>query len=107
MLKGLLTAGLSKSFRLWILSAQGFTAPGIPELILRTVISTSGKVGKHPGELKVVSASAEIRSVLKKNVQPLVLTPERRERLRVNDPSFYYSLVFGPIVLYGEHVSVR
>lgn len=62
------------------------------------------KVDKHPGELKVARVSAEIRSLLKKNVEILVLTPERLERLRVNDPPFYYSLVFGSIVLYGEHI---
>ncbi|MCX8183028.1 MAG: nucleotidyltransferase domain-containing protein [Crenarchaeota archaeon] len=62
------------------------------------------RVDKHPGELKVAIASAEIRGLLNKNVQLLVLTPERLERLRVSDPSFYYSLVFGSIVLYGENV---
>lgn len=62
------------------------------------------KTDKHPGELKVASVSAEIRSLLKKNVQILVLTPGRLEGLRASDPSFYYSLVFGSIVLYGEHI---
>jgi predicted nucleotidyltransferase len=62
------------------------------------------KMDKHPGELRIASVSAEIRSLLKKNVQILVLTPERLEGLRTNDPSFYYSLISGSIVLYGEHV---
>ncbi len=62
------------------------------------------KVNKHPGEIKIATISAEIRKILRVNVQILVLTPERLERLKKDDPVFYYSLVFGSIVLYGEAV---
>lgn len=62
------------------------------------------KVDKHPGEIKVATVSNEIRRALGRNVQMLVLTPERIERLKKEDPIFYYSLAFGSIVLYGEGI---
>lgn len=62
------------------------------------------KVDKHPGEAKVATVSNEIRKLLGRNVQILVLTPERIERLKKEDPIFYYSLVFGSIRLYGEGI---
>ncbi|MGC8850164.1 MAG: nucleotidyltransferase domain-containing protein, partial [Candidatus Bathyarchaeia archaeon] len=62
------------------------------------------KVGGNPGEMKVAAISSEIRRALGRNVQILVLTPKRIERLREGDPIFYYSLVFGSIRLYGEAI---
>jgi len=62
------------------------------------------KVNKHPGEIKVATVSNEIRKILRKNVQILILTPERIERLKNSDQIFYYSLVFGSIKLYGEGI---
>jgi len=62
------------------------------------------KVDEHPGEIKVATVSNEIRKTLGRNVQILVLTPERIERLKKEDPIFYYSLVFGSIMLYGEAI---
>jgi predicted nucleotidyltransferase len=62
------------------------------------------KVIKHPGEIKIATISNDIRKVLGKNVQILVLTPERIKKLKKEDPIFYYSLVFGSIVLYGEGI---
>ncbi|MEM5812055.1 MAG: nucleotidyltransferase domain-containing protein [Candidatus Aenigmatarchaeota archaeon] len=62
------------------------------------------KTNKYPGEIKVARVSNEIRKELGRNVQILVLTPERIERLKTEDPIFYYSLVFGSIVLYGEGI---
>lgn len=62
------------------------------------------KVNRHPTEIKVATVSNEIRKNLERNVQILVLTPERIERLKKEDPIFYYSLVFGSITLYGEQI---
>jgi len=62
------------------------------------------KVEKHPGEMKVARISSEIRRVLGRNVQILVLTPERIERLKKEDPIFYYSLVFGSIILFDDGI---
>lgn len=62
------------------------------------------KVSRHPGEIKIAAISNEIRKTLKRNVQILILTPERIERLKKEDPIFYYSLVFGSIKLYGEAI---
>ncbi|MEW6069249.1 MAG: nucleotidyltransferase domain-containing protein [Candidatus Thermoplasmatota archaeon] len=62
------------------------------------------KVDKHPEELKIATISTELRKKLGKNVQILVLTPERIKRLKKEDPIFYYSLVFGSIKIYGETI---
>ena len=62
------------------------------------------KVRKHPGERKVAAVSSDVRKILGRNVQILVLTPERIDRLKKEDPIFYYSLVFGSMTLYGEAV---
>jgi predicted nucleotidyltransferase len=62
------------------------------------------KVEKRLEEMKVASVSNKIRKVIGKNVQILVLTKERIERLKREDPIFYYSLVFGSIILYGETI---
>lgn len=62
------------------------------------------KTHKHPGERKVAAVSNDIRRVLGRNVQILVLTPERIDRLKKEDPIFYYSLVFGSMTLYGEGI---
>jgi DNA-binding Lrp family transcriptional regulator len=60
------------------------------------------RVKKHPGEVKIASLTSEIRGSVGTNVQVLVLTPEKVRRLKIEDPIFYYSLVFGSIVIYGE-----
>ncbi len=62
------------------------------------------KTNKHPGEIKIAALSNEIRKLLGRNIQILVLTPERIERLKKDDAPFYYSLVFGSIRLYGEEI---
>ena len=62
------------------------------------------KVSKRPKEIKIATISNEIRKALGRDVQILVLTPERIERLKKEDPIFYYSLVFGSIKLYGEEI---
>jgi len=62
------------------------------------------KVRKHPSERKVATVSNDVRKILGKNVQILILTPERIDRLKKEDPIFYYSLIFGSMTLYGEAV---
>jgi predicted nucleotidyltransferase len=62
------------------------------------------KVREHPGERKVAALSNDVRKILGRNVQILILTPERIDRLKKEDPVFYYSLVFGSMTLYGEAV---
>jgi len=62
------------------------------------------KTDKQIDEMKVASILNKIRRVIGKNVQILVLTKERIEKLKKEDPIFYYSLVFGSIILYGEGI---
>lgn len=62
------------------------------------------KVEKHPGEMKIASLVGEIRRKISTSVQLLVLTPERIKRLKKEDPIFYYSLVFGSMMIYGEGI---
>jgi len=62
------------------------------------------KVDKHPGEVRVASISVDLRKTVGSNVQILVLTPERLARLRKEDPLFYFSLVYGSMLIYGEAI---
>jgi len=62
------------------------------------------KVGKHPGEVRIASISVDLRNTVGSNVQILVLTPERLARLRKEDPIFYFSLVYGSMLIYGEAI---
>jgi len=62
------------------------------------------KFDKHPGEMKVASIANDIRKALGRNVQILVLSQDRIERLKNEDPTFYYSLVFGSILICGEPI---
>jgi predicted nucleotidyltransferase len=62
------------------------------------------KTSKRLEEINIATTADEIRKGLGTNVQILVLTPERIERLKKEDPIFYYSLVFGSIKLYGEEI---
>jgi predicted nucleotidyltransferase len=62
------------------------------------------KVKKHPRETKIASLVGEIRKSVGANVQVLVLTSEDIKRLKNEDPTFYYSLVFGSIQLCGETI---
>ena len=62
------------------------------------------KVERHPGEMKVASVTADIRRAMKRNVQILVLTPERIRRLKTGDQAFYYSLIYGSILICGEAI---
>ena len=61
-------------------------------------------VKKHPGEMQVASISGELRKTITRMVQILVLTPERVQRLKSNDPAFYDSLVHGSINIWGEAI---
>ncbi len=60
------------------------------------------KVEKKANETKIAVLSSKMRKALRRNIQLLVLTPERIGRLKRDDPIFYYSLVFGSINIYGE-----
>lgn len=62
------------------------------------------KVEKHPGEMRIASLVGEIRKIVGRNVQMLVLTPDNVKRLKGEDPVFYYSLAFGSIVICGETI---
>lgn len=60
------------------------------------------KFKKHPAEVKIASVVSEIRRSIGSNVHALILTPEKIEKLKKDDPIFYCSLAFGSIVIYGE-----
>jgi predicted nucleotidyltransferase len=62
------------------------------------------KVHENPGERKIAIVSNDIRKALGRSIQILVLTPERIDRLKKEDPIFYYSLAFGSMILYGEAI---
>jgi len=62
------------------------------------------KVDKHPGEMKIASVENSVRRALGRDVQTLVLAPDRIERMRKEDPIFYYSLAYGSFVISGESI---
>jgi hypothetical protein len=41
---------------------------------------------------------------MRRNVQLQIIDPEKNRMLRENDPIFYYSLVYGSVVLYGKPI---
>jgi len=62
------------------------------------------KVSKHPGEEMIAKLSGKMSRSIGHNFQILILYPERLERLKKEDPIFYYSLVYNSIVLCGEPI---
>ncbi|WP_297471278.1 nucleotidyltransferase domain-containing protein [Thermococcus sp.] len=57
---------------------------------------------KKPGISKSAKLKRELERAVGREVNLLVLTPNRLRALRENDPVFYYSLVYGSMVIWGE-----
>lgn len=47
-------------------------------------------------------ASRQMKEKMKRNVQLLILDPEKLAQLKEEDPIFFYSLIYGSVVLYGK-----
>jgi predicted nucleotidyltransferase len=60
------------------------------------------KVKKRVGEEIIARASGQLKRKTRHKAQVMVLDPEKIEQLKKEDPIFYYSLVYGSVVLYGE-----
>jgi len=60
------------------------------------------RVEKKPPEDIIARASRRMRERMRRNVQLLIIDPMKNEMLRENDPIFYYSLIYGSVVLYGK-----
>jgi len=60
------------------------------------------RVEKKPGEEIIAGVSSRVRKRMKRSVQLLIIDPEKNRMLRENDPIFYYSLIYGSVVLYGK-----
>jgi len=60
------------------------------------------KIKERVGEELVAGVSRQLNKKMKSKVDLLILDPEKIEVLKKEDPIFYYSLVFGSIVLHGE-----
>jgi predicted nucleotidyltransferase len=63
------------------------------------------KVKKRVGEEIIAKASSQLHKRTKHKVQVMILDPKRNEQLKKEDPIFYYSLVYGSVVLYGESLT--
>ncbi|WP_048151613.1 nucleotidyltransferase domain-containing protein [Palaeococcus ferrophilus] len=57
---------------------------------------------ERPSIQKSASLKRKIEAVVGREVNLLVLTPGRLRNLRENDPVFYYSLVYGSMLVWGE-----
>lgn len=60
------------------------------------------KVKKRVGQEIIARASGQLNRKTSHKAEVLVLDPEKSESLKKEDPIFYYSLVYGSVVLYGE-----
>jgi predicted nucleotidyltransferase len=60
------------------------------------------KIKERIGEEVVAGVSRQLNNKVNRKVQLLVLDPDKIEFLKKEDPIFFYSLVFGSIVIYGE-----
>lgn len=54
--------------------------------------------------LKSARLKRKISELTDREVDLIVLTPSRLSRLQKEDPIFYYSLVYGSIVIWGERL---
>jgi len=60
------------------------------------------KVKERLGEDVIAGTSRQLNKKMNRKIQLLILDPEKIEFLKKEDPIFYYSMVFGSIVIYGE-----
>ncbi len=59
---------------------------------------------ERPSIAKSASLKREIEKATGREVNLLLLTPERVRKLRADDPVFYYSLAYGSMVIWGERL---
>jgi len=57
---------------------------------------------EKPSITRPASLKREIEKATGREVNLLLLTPERVRKLRADDPVFYYSLAYGSMVIWGE-----
>ncbi|MDP2926949.1 MAG: nucleotidyltransferase domain-containing protein [bacterium] len=60
------------------------------------------KSKKKVGVEAVASASRKMKERAKREVQLLIIDPEKYSQLKDEDPIFFYSLIYGSVVLYGK-----
>ncbi|MFA4640709.1 nucleotidyltransferase family protein [Pyrococcus kukulkanii] len=53
--------------------------------------------------IRVAKFQRKLRDTLKREVNLLVLTPKNR-KTKKEDPIFYYSLIYGSIIIWGENL---
>lgn len=63
------------------------------------------KAKKHPSEKRIAEIQGEIRMKKGYNIHILVLSAERIERLKKEDPVFFYSLAYGSVIIWGENIA--
>lgn len=63
------------------------------------------KVNKRVGEEIIARASSQFNRKTSHKAQVMVLDPKKSDQLKKEDPIFYYSLVYGSVVLYGESLA--
>jgi predicted nucleotidyltransferase len=60
------------------------------------------KVNKSVDFDVVAAASRQLKEKMKRDVQLLILDPGKLAQLKEEDPIFFYSLIYGSVVLYGK-----
>lgn len=59
-------------------------------------------INKYPSEYKIGKLNKNLRTLANTEVNMLILTPEKLERLKKTDKPFYNSLIKNSIILKGE-----
>lgn len=63
------------------------------------------KVKSKLDEETIAKASSRLQNKNKSRTQLLVIDPQKNRRLSEDDPIFYYSLVYGSVVMHGESLA--
>ncbi|WP_456321599.1 nucleotidyltransferase domain-containing protein [Palaeococcus sp. (in: euryarchaeotes)] len=58
-----------------------------------------------PSIEKTAYLQGRLRGEIGRDIDLLILTPDKLKRIRQNDPIFYYSIVFGSILIWGEDIA--
>lgn len=63
------------------------------------------KPNKDLDKFDAIKLARKLTELLGKQVQVIVLDKKRLESLRKESPNFYYSLVFGSLILFGDGIN--
>jgi predicted nucleotidyltransferase len=63
------------------------------------------KPSRKFGKLEAATLSRKLTELLEKRVQLMLIDEQRLNSIKKESPNFYYSLVFGSVVLFGDGIN--